>query len=117
MAKRTDTPAPASAPDAVDEGLLELAEMLLSDFFFDPDNEQVYKRALAENRPSGTEGALLDEDTIELPDATCTLRIEALRTLTRFRIRIAHPAFTATVEGAWSFENEKLSQVRFTRSR
>ena len=36
--------------------------------------------------------------------------------MTRFRIRIAHPAFTATVEGAWSFENEKLSQVRFTRA-
>ena len=116
MAKRTHTPPPAPEPDAVDEGLLELAEMLLSDFFFDPDNEQVYKRTLAENRPLGMEGALLDEDIIELPDATCRLRIEALRTLTRFRIRIAHPAFTATVEGAWSFENEKLSQVRFTRA-
>jgi hypothetical protein len=115
MAKRTSTPTPAPEPSAVDEVLLELAEMLLSDFFFDPDNEQVYKRTLAENRPLGTEGALLDEDIIELPDATCTLRIEALRTLTRFRIGIAHPAFTATVEGAWSFENENLSQVRFTR--
>src|SRR5271168_5092369 len=98
MAKRINTPPPAPEQDAADEGLLELAEMLLSDFFFDPDNEQFYKRALAENRPLGTEGALLDEDIIELPDATCTVRIEALRTLTQFRIGIVHPAFTATVE-------------------
>ena len=69
MAKRTDTP-PRPAPDAADEALLELAEMLLGDFFFDPDNEDLYKQALSENRPQGTEGALLDEDKIDLPDAT-----------------------------------------------
>ncbi len=29
---------------------------------------------------------------------------------------MAHPAFNATVEGTWSFENEELSQTRFTRT-
>jgi hypothetical protein len=116
MAKRTNSPPPRPEPDALNEGLLELAEMLLGAFFFDPDNEQLYKRALAEHRPSGMGSVLVDEDTIELPDATCRVRIEALRTLTRFRVTIAHPAFSATVEGTWSFENEELSQARFTRT-
>jgi hypothetical protein len=116
MAKRTNIPPPTPEPDAVNEGLLELAEMLLGEFFFDPDNEQVYKRKLAESRPLGTAGILLDETTIELADATCTLRIEALRPLTSFRIAIAHPSFSATVEGTWSFENEELSKVRFNRT-
>ncbi|HEY4042468.1 MAG TPA: hypothetical protein VGM32_11580 [Rhodopila sp.] len=117
MAKRTTITPPASAePDIANEGLLEVAEMLLGDFFFDPENELAYKRKLAEHRPAGTAGILLDEDTIELPDAHCIVRIEALRSLTHFRVRIDHPSFTATVEGTWSFENEELSRVRFTRT-
>src|ERR1700744_5956295 len=116
MAKRPNTQAPATDLFESNEALLELAEMLLSDFFFNPDNEQLYKRTMAANRPSGTDGAVLDEDVIELPDGICKLRIEALRALTRFRIAVAHPAFTATVEGTWSFENETLSRARCTRT-
>jgi len=73
-------------PDMVNEALRALAEIVLSDFFFDPDNEQAYKRALAEHRPSGTRGVMLDEETIEQPDGDVVLRIEALRALTRFRV-------------------------------
>ena len=107
MAKRNDTP-PAPEPDEVDESLILLAEMLLSDHFFDPDQEQVYKQKLSDNRPAGTASVLLEEDTIELPNGACDLRIEALRTWTHFRIGLAHPAFAATVEGTWSFANEAL---------
>jgi hypothetical protein len=114
MAKPTMPP--SRMPDEVNEKLLELAEMLLSDFFFDPDNEQAYKRKLSQHRPAGTDGLLLDEDTIDLPDGDCTLRIEALRTLTRFRVGLEHPAFTAAIEGTWSFENEELSQTSISRT-
>jgi hypothetical protein len=116
MAKRTMAPPPARKPDEVDEKLLELAEMLLSDFFFDPENEQIYKRKLSQSRPAGTVGLLLDEQSIDVADNECTLRIEALRALTRFRVGIDHPAFTATVEGAWSFENEELNQASCHRT-
>jgi hypothetical protein len=114
MAKPT-TP-PSLQPDEVNDKLLALAEMLLGDFFFDPENEQDYKRKLSRNRPSGTAGLLLDEESIDLPDGDCTLRIEALRTLTRFRLTLDHPAFVATVEGTWSFENEELRQASFSRT-
>ena len=116
MAKRTHTPPPALAPDQINEALLELAELLLSDFFFDPENEHAYKRTLSARRPTGTAGVLLDENTVELPDGDCTVRIEGLRTLTHFRVAIDHPVFRATVEGAWSFDKEELSPTRFSRT-
>jgi hypothetical protein len=115
MAKRGTVP-PAPEPDAVDESLVLLAEMLLSEHFFDPDQEQAYKQKLSENRPAGTLGVLLDEDAIELPDGTCDVRIEALRPWTQFRVGFLHPAFVATVEGTWSFENEELNQTKINRT-
>ena len=119
MAKRPRTP-PAPEPDEIDEQLILLAEMLLSDYFFDPDREQAYKRTLSDSRPAGTAGVLLDEDSIEIPAGAspvteCDVRIEALKTWTQFRIGLSTHAFTATVEGTWSFDNEELSQARVTR--
>jgi hypothetical protein len=116
MAKRTNTPPSPPAPDAANEALLELAEMLLGDFFFDPENEQAYKRTMAAKRPVGAAGAMLSDDPITLPDAECSVRLEALRTLTHFRVVLGHPAFTASIEGAWSFENEELTPIRFSRT-
>ena len=113
MAKRS-TPAPE--PDEVDGSLIELAEALLSDYFFDPDNEQIYKQKLSEGRRTGDGSALLQLQTIELPDAACDLRIEALKTWTQFRVAVSHPAFTATVDGSWSFEIEELRQSRISRT-
>ena len=115
MAKRNDTH-PAPELDEIDESLILLAEMLLSDHFFDPDQEQIYKRALSDRRLTGAATVLLDEETIELPDGECDVRIEALRTWTQFRIALLHPAFAATVEGTWSFETEELSQTKISRT-
>ena len=111
MAKRTNAP-PAPDPEPVDESLIALAELLLSEHFFDPDEEQTYKQQLSENRPAGGSGLLLDESSIDLPNGSCDLRLEALRTWTRFRIGLLHPTFAATVEGAWNFSEEKLSQAK-----
>src|ERR1700692_90140 len=111
MAKRS-TPPPAPEPDEIDESLVLLAEMLLSEHFFDPDQERAYKQELSENRPAGTSGVLLLADTMDLSNGACDLQIEALRTWTHFRVAFVHPAFAATVEGTWSFANEALSQTR-----
>jgi hypothetical protein len=115
MAKRTSVP-PATEPDEINDSLILLAEMLLSDYFFDPDKEQVYKRKLSANRPAGTAGVLLLTETIDTPDGECSLRIEALRTWTQFRIVLSAPRFTATVEGTWSFEIEELKQIKIGRT-
>jgi hypothetical protein len=115
MAKRSNTP-PAPDPDETDVSLVMLAQMLLSEHFFDTDQEHAYKQKLSENRPAGTTGVLLEEDTIELPDGDCDLRIEALRTWTHFRVVFTHPEFEATVEGTWNFENEELSQTKVNRT-
>jgi hypothetical protein len=117
MAKRTNPPpAPAPASDEVSESLIVLAEMLLSDHFFDPDAEQVYKAKLSAARPTGNTGLLLDEEAIEVADGDCDVRIEALRTWTRFRVTFVHPAFAAAVEGTWSFETEELKRATVTRT-
>ena len=116
MAKRSTTPARVKKPDEAAGLLHQLAEMVLADHFFDPDNEQAYKRLLSQKRPDATAAVLLDEETLEVAGLHCTLRIEALRIWTQFRVVIKHPAFTASVEGAWSFEKEALSNVKITRT-
>lgn len=112
----SDSIAPSAGPEVtpVEELLVRLAEVLLGNFFFDPRNEQVYKRLLSEHRASGSHGALLDEDIIELPEGECELRIEALHGLMRFRSALAYEELSATVEGTWSFDNESLGSVRVT---
>jgi hypothetical protein len=115
MAKRTSVP-PATETDEIDDSLILLAEMLLSDHFFDPDKELAYKQKLSANRPNGTAGVLLDEETLETPDGDCDLRIEALRTWTHFRVVLSTPTFSATVEGTWSFDNEELKRTKVTRN-
>jgi hypothetical protein len=115
MAKRSNTP-PAPEPDEIDEALIELAGMLLSDHFFDPDNEQAYKLKLSNGRRAGGTSVLLDQLTIELPNGECELLIEALRTWTQFRVTLSHPLFSATIDGTWSFENEELRRTKISRT-
>lgn len=116
MAKPTK-PAPAPELDETDESLVMLAEVLLGDYFIDPDKEQHYKRAFRSNRPSGAAGMLLYREMIDLesddgPDTECTLSIEALRSLTHFRVGISHPDFAAVVEGVWSFDAQELGKPK-----
>ena len=113
MAKPTP-PAPEPDRTEIDESLFMLAEMLLSDFFFDDDAELEYKKQLSKNRPAGSAGVLLLEQTIDLDEGPSTLNIEALRTWTQFRVSIVHPDFEATVEGTWSFEKETLEPAKVT---
>ncbi len=116
MAKRTITPPPAPARDVANEAMLELSEAVLGEFFFDPDNEDAYKRLFSQNRPAATTGVVLHEDSLAFAGDVCTLRLEALRALTRFRVGLTHQAFSAAVEGTWSFDNEELRQPKFTSS-
>ena len=111
MVKQTT---PTLGPDEVNETLIELATTLLSEHFFDPDNEQAYKQKLAGSRRAGDGGMLLRSETIELADGDCELRVEALKAWTQFRVALSHPAFSATIEGTWSFEIEELKQTRIS---
>ncbi len=115
MPRRGNSPT-AADPAGGDLSLIVLAELLLSDHFFDPDREHIYKKKLSENRPAGTTGVLLHADTIAFPGGTCDIRIEALRIWTHFRVVLSHRAFTATVEGAWHFDNEALNRIKVIRS-
>jgi hypothetical protein len=116
MAKRPTTPPPPIQPDEVNETLLELADTLIGDFFFDPDHEDLYKQVLSQFRPSGTAGVVLLDEEIDVDDGPCTVRLEALRAYTRFRIVLTHATFSATVEGTWSFDNEELRQTKCSRT-
>ena len=115
MAKQIDV-AHAPEPGGLDESLILLAEVLLSDYFFDPDKEQAYKQSLSRTRPSGTAGLPLEDETIKSLEGDCEVRIEALRTWTRFRVVLSAASFSAKIEGTWSFEHEELSQTKVSRS-
>ncbi len=106
MAKRTAPP--VREPDELDTLLIELASTVLSDHFFDPDREQAYKAALSATRLSGAAGVPLEEYAMDLPEGECTVRLEALKTWTTFRVRFSGDGFDTAIEGAWSFEREEL---------
>lgn len=99
-------PAPAE-PDDIDLALIDVAEAILSEHFFDPDAEDEYKRKHALNR-GRQEATLLFEDAVEVFDEECAIRVEGLRTWTRMRVTLRHPEFGAMVEGMWSFDTQEL---------
>ncbi len=115
MAKSTDI-TPAEQPDEIDELLIDLAEMLLSEHFFDPDAEKSYKQRLSEDRRSGGPGIHLAQSTFETPVGDCDVRIDSLPVWTQLRVILSHEAFTATVEGSWSFATETLKRAKTTRT-
>jgi hypothetical protein len=110
MAKRTAS-RPAK-PDPTDALLIDLAGKLLSDYFFDPDLEEEYKTILSTAKLAGEDSVLLEEYTIDLFDGECDVRVEALKTWTAFRVSASYGAFSMTVEGLWSFEQETLQQAK-----
>ena len=109
MAKRTTAPRPAK-PDPTDALLIDLAAKLLGDYFFDPELEEEYKTILSTSKLAGNDSVLLEEYTIDLFDGECDVRVEALKTWTAFRVLASYGAFSMTVEGLWSFEDETLQQ-------
>jgi hypothetical protein len=111
MAKRPAAPRKAK-PDPTDALLIELAERVLTDYFFDPDTEEEYKAQLSAAKLAGNESLVLNEETFELVEGDCDVRIEALKTWTAFRVSIGYHAVTMTVEGLWSFEHETLEQAK-----
>jgi len=111
MAKRPAAPRKAK-PDPIDALLIDLAGRLLADYFFDPDTEEQYKTLLSASKLAGNDSLVLDEETFELLDGDCDIRIEALKTWTAFRVSAAYNAFSMIVEGLWSFDQEILQQAK-----
>jgi hypothetical protein len=111
MAKRPAAPRKAR-PDPTDALLIALAESVLADYFFDPDTDEEYKTRLSAAKLAGNESLVLNEETFDLIDGECDVRIEALKTWTAFRVSAAYNTFAMTVEGLWSFEQEMLEQAK-----
>jgi hypothetical protein len=111
MAKQT-TGRPGSKPDPTDLLLIDMVSVALATYFFDPDNEETYQKALPTLRRTRMERMQVAELTVDLPDGECAIRIDALPTATAFRVFIEHPAVTATVEGFWDFDQEELRKPK-----
>jgi hypothetical protein len=111
MAKRNSATRTPKA-DPTDALLIELAGKLLGDYFFDPELEEEYKTILSASKLAGDESVLLEEYTIDLIDGDCDVRVEALKTWTAFRVSATYAAFSMTVEGLWSFEQETLQEAK-----
>ena len=109
---------PQTEPDDVDRWLLDLATGLLADYFFDPDNEALYRQLFPSRRtPARGAPRLVEPSTPELPlteqtlhhaDKTLNWRLDILGQRNGFRLSMEHPAFTAQVEGIWQFQHETL---------
>jgi len=113
---------PQTEPDDVDRLLLDLASRLLSEYFFDPDNEAHFRELFPSRRtpPRGAVRAANPPAAPELPLAEETLphngktlnwRLDMLGHRNGFRLSMKHPVFTATVEGMWQFQRETLRQA------
>jgi hypothetical protein len=117
MSKKPTRPPqrPAQAePDEVDLALIDVAEWILSEHFFDPDAEDEYKRKHALNR-GRQESTLLREEGVQAFDKDCAIRLEGLRSWTKMRVTLRHPDFGAVVEGMWSFDTEELRRPEVTQ--
>lgn len=99
---------PPIEQDDIDILLIEMAERILVEHFFDPDNEDAYRRQLSTCRLRQAESIILDDATVDIANAPCTIRLEALRTWTMFRVALSHRDFNATIEGSWSFDNQEM---------
>jgi len=102
---------PQAEPDATDKLLLDLAAALLTDYFFDPDNESRYLKLYPSRRATGDD-VLLVEETRQLNTLAWSWRLDVLRRKDGFRILVWHPEFTASVEGTWRFRQETLRPAR-----
>jgi hypothetical protein len=111
MAKRPAAP-PAPEPDETDTLLIELAATVVGDHFFDPDREQAYKALLSAKKAAGAGAVTLEEYAMDLADGECTVRLDALKAWTTFRVHFAGSGFDTAVEGTWSFEREELRPAR-----
>jgi hypothetical protein len=111
MAKRPTAPR-APKPDPTDVLLIELAARLLDDHFFDPEQEDEYKKLLSASKPGGADTVELESFTLDLFDGECDVRIDALRTWTAFRVSVTYGPFAMAVEGLWSFEKGELQQAK-----
>jgi hypothetical protein len=103
---------PGDKPDPTDLLLIDVASLVLATYFFDPDKEELYQMGLPAMRRSSMERVDVAEITVDLPEGECLLRIDALRTATAFSVSIEHPAFSATVEGLWDFDQEELRKSK-----
>lgn len=101
-----------ATPDETDIALIETAEAMLADHFFDPEAEDQYKALHSLARSGQQKATLLREETVEVLEQDCTLRLEGLRTWTTMRVTIEHPDFGASIEGTWSFDHQELRHPR-----
>lgn len=104
-------------PDDIDISLIETAERILAEYFFDPDNEDIYRQQLSARRSRPAGSVILDEATVDVFDSPCTVRLEAMRTWTMFRVAFSHRDFGASVEGSWSFDNQELLKPKVSDRR
>ncbi len=106
-------------PDAVESLLIEFTTRIVSDFFFDPDNEAAYQERYPSRRapPSDVPGPVrggppLAEDTIEMDDGDLDWRLEATVNRNGLRMTLRHPKFSAVIEGVWQFQREAFRHVQ-----
>ena len=117
MAKRNDTsPAPGTGSRSTSP-LIELAEMLLSDHFFDPDRRTGLQAGALRQEAAGAGGCPAGaRRRSNFPMGNATSESRRCGPGPSSASRLLHPAFAATVEGTWSFEAEELNQTKISRT-
>lgn len=107
MAKRTTA---SGLTKEIRELAVQVAEAVVADHFFDPDQEDEYKNHLSRMRASNSASALLEEFETEGEAGAVAVRLEALKAWTELRLIVMNDDSELVIEGSWSFTREEFAE-------
>ncbi|MBS0638230.1 MAG: hypothetical protein U1E70_23180 [Acetobacteraceae bacterium] len=103
----------------IDLALIHAANLVLADYFFDPNNEAEYKARypIRQSPPNKEPGDLrgdppLIEDQTSLGSNPVRWRIDPLTSRYGVRVTLRQRGFSATIDGLWQLQHETLRNAR-----
>ncbi len=121
MAKKTRVPSsssaagkpvPAQAMAEILALMTELTEIIVQDFFFDPEREDLYTTVIKELKTGKLPEIMLHVMREDITAGECSLKLFALRERSWFRVTAAAPRFEVGFEAFWDFSDESVNATR-----
>lgn len=110
MAKRRGPPTKMAAGFLAElqEWVNQLATLVITDHFFDPEREDAYGTALAAMKRSKAAETLLTETEYTTNSGSSIVRLFARPRRGALRLTVTGPSMAVAVDGVWSFDEEAL---------
>lgn len=108
----TGKPVPAKTMAEILALMSELTEIVVQDFFFDPEREDLYTTVLKELKTGKLPEIMLHVMRDDIAAGECVLKLFALRERSWFRVFVDAPRFDVGFEAFWDFDDESVSATR-----